>query len=175
MSLAETWVPIPGFSAYEVSSLGRVRSWKPWRNLPVPRLRRLIDNDGYLGLVLQNDEGENKTRQVHVLVALAFLGPRPGRLDVCHNDGDPANNVPSNLRYDTRAANVRDMQEHGTANYIAGEAKVGAKLTEDAVREIRRRYAAGGCTHRGLASEYGVTHCIIGKVIRGVDWAGVTA
>jgi hypothetical protein len=51
---------------------------------------------------------------VHSLVALAFLGPCPEGLECCHWDGDPGNNRPGNLRWDTSSANLLDRQRHGT-------------------------------------------------------------
>jgi hypothetical protein len=168
------WRPIPGYSGYEASSQGHIRSWIAWRSTPVPRLRRPVLHKGYYSLRLRNDGGEIETRAVHILVALAFFGPRPSGMDVCHNDGDSTNNAAANLRYDTRTANIRDMQKHGTANYLAGEVKQGAKLSESDVREIRRLYASGGHTHRSLAAQYGVSHCVVGKVIRGTDWREVS-
>lgn len=60
-----------------------------------------------------------KTVAVHVLVAAAFHGPRPEGLEVCHNDGNPQNNVASNLRYDTMSGNMLDRVKHGTHHYAA--------------------------------------------------------
>lgn len=34
-------------------------------------------------------------------------------MEVCHNDGNPANNVVTNLRWDTKKANARDRLMHG--------------------------------------------------------------
>jgi hypothetical protein len=55
-----------------------------------------------------------KSRYVHQLVMEAFVGPRPEGMEVCHFDGDPANNHLANLRYDTRRANNLDRVRHGT-------------------------------------------------------------
>lgn len=57
---------------------------------------------------MQVSIGRGRNRSVHVLVAEAFLGPRPDGLMVCHNDNDPTNNVVANLRYDTQSSNVLD-------------------------------------------------------------------
>jgi hypothetical protein len=54
-----------------------------------------------------------------VLVAEAFLGPRPVsdvRIDICHGDNDPYNNRLSNLRYDTHQANQEQMARDGRGN-----------------------------------------------------------
>lgn len=49
-----------------------------------------------------------------------------------------------------------------------------AKLTDDDVRAIRRRYAAGGILQRELAAEYGVSDVAISYLLKGKTWAHVT-
>jgi hypothetical protein len=118
----ETWRPIPDWEGYySVSDHGRVRS--------EPRTLRATDGRifHYRGRVLRPSrdlnrrlivtlcrDGRNNTRRIHSLVALAFLGPRPPGLEVCHGDGDCANNHLSNLRYGTKSSNVLDSVRHGT-------------------------------------------------------------
>jgi hypothetical protein len=56
-----------------------------------------------------------------------------------------------------------------------------AKLTDDDVREIRRRYGPprgrrrphGGTTYASLAKEYGVSLSVICEVVRGNAWTHV--
>jgi hypothetical protein len=67
---------------------------------------------------------------------MAFIGPKPDGMVVCHNDGDKLNNHYANLRYDTHKSNASDMLLHGTRPL--GERVHNAKLTDDQVREIRR-------------------------------------
>lgn len=118
----ERWLPIPDWEdLYEVSDEGRVRS--------LPRIDRLgrrfkgrvlkvsQSKDGRLHIVLSGDGRKHQTRRISVLVALAFLGPRPADMDVCHNDGDHSNNRLSNLRYDTASGNMLDTLIHGTNHY----------------------------------------------------------
>ena len=45
-----------------------------------------------------------------------------------------------------------------------------AKLTWELVRLIRQRYAAGGCSHRTLALEFGVSYRLIGRIVRNELW-----
>lgn len=51
---------------------------------------------------------------MHVLVAAAWLGPRPDGLVIRHLDGNSRNNDVRNLAYGTPAENVRDTVRHGT-------------------------------------------------------------
>ena len=106
-------------------------AWRPLR--PTPQYR------GHLCVCLVRD-GTKCSRHVHRLVLEAFLGPCPPGLICCHNDGDPANNRLSNLRWDTYKSNSEDMLRHGTRRM--GSA-AGAKLDEEDVLGIRRLKAGG--------------------------------
>lgn len=114
---AGAWRPIPSAPGYEASDLGQVRSVdrvvetvrgpRPYRGVVLsPKIRA----DGYAEVNL----GGVGSRAVHVLVAEAWLGPRPSGLDVCHGPDGRGDNSPANLRYDTRAANIADCVRDGT-------------------------------------------------------------
>ena len=68
-----------------------------------------------------------------------------------------------------------DMEEAKKNNARRGEAHEKTPFTESQVREIRRRYAAGGITYRELADEYGVSLYVIFSIIKAAytaDMAG---
>lgn len=118
----ERWLPIPGYEgSYEVSNQGRVRSLDREITRSDGRVQRNrgrvlspgIDTQGRHGVALKA-LGHSKSFRVHTLVMLAFVGPRPDGMEVCHWDGRPENNALSNLRYDTRSANRFDAVRHGT-------------------------------------------------------------
>lgn len=120
----EEWRPIVGAPNHEVSNLGRVRSKDHWISCgpdyivpqfkPGQILRPGTSTRGGRPVATFRINGKRKTRFIHTLVAEAFIGPRPIDLMVCHNDGDPTNNVPSNLRYDTSVGNAQDAIRHKT-------------------------------------------------------------
>jgi hypothetical protein len=102
---AEEWRTIAGFPLYEVSSLGRIRSWHKGQG---PRiLRPGPDDKGYLTAVLFGPNGR-ATRKVHRLVAEAFLGPKPKGLQTRHLDSNNQNNAAINLAYGTQLENMAD-------------------------------------------------------------------
>lgn len=118
--LEEEWRPLAWSSVYEVSNRGRVRSLprKIMRSNGRPQsvrggiMRGGINANGYSHVTIAR--GASKVpRSVHILVAEAFLGPRPDGMFVCHSDGDPLNNDASNLRYDTPSGNSYDTVRHG--------------------------------------------------------------
>lgn len=116
----ERWLPIPGYEGrYDVSDHGRVRSWLPWRNTPVPRVLKpyyATARGGYPTVRLQSNQGQEPSACIHRLVMLAFVGPMPDGQEVRHLDGDPTNNRLSNLTYGTSSENARDMVRHGRFN-----------------------------------------------------------
>lgn len=111
----EQWRPIPGYEdTYQVSSLGRVFSH------PRPRtsgglLKQRVDDAGYPGVNLVQG-GQQKAFRVHVLIALAFLGPRPEDYEVRHLDGSRVSRL-DNLAYGTRAENMQDASRHGVLSW----------------------------------------------------------
>lgn len=72
------------------------------------------------------------------------------------------------LSWKTRPQNMQDKVRDNT--HQRGERHPLSKLTEDQVREIKRRYAEGGCTHRSLAAEYGVSFWLIRQILVGNRW-----
>lgn len=118
----EEWRDIPGYEGcYQVSSAGRVRSLERvvqsrpgvFRKVPGRVMHSQVGKDGYKRFALARN-GKYKYFSCHGIVALAFLGPRPPGMNVCHNDGDGSNNAVSNLRYDTQSSNILDSIKHGT-------------------------------------------------------------
>lgn len=108
--IAEQWRPVPGFSAYLISDIGRVISNRRRRQR---FLHPNIGTEGYRVVGMARDDGKRITRKVHALVAEAFIGPRPDEMQVCHRDGDQLNNCVDNLYYGTVGDNARDRVRHG--------------------------------------------------------------
>lgn len=118
----ENWREIPGYEGYyQVSDLGHIRSMDRIVTYRTGRQQRYVGHpvpasshrDGHLLVNLWRDN-KGRTDAVHRLVMAAFAGPPPEGHEVCHEDGDPANNNLTNLRYDTRSSNRFDAVHHGT-------------------------------------------------------------
>lgn len=114
---AETWKPVPGYEgAYEASDAGRVKSLPRLDSRGISVRGRILSQhshpSGHMKVKLSKP-GKQRSASVHRIVALAFLGPQPEGHEVCHNDGDPANNNVNNLRWGTRSENLRDRTRHG--------------------------------------------------------------
>jgi len=174
--MKEVWKNVIGYEGlYQVSNLGRVRSLdRISRNRFSDKvlkkgkiLLQYIDkkNKPCVGLYI-NNRGIN--RRVCTLVAEAFLGLRPEGLLCCHKDGNPQNNIPKNLRWDTAKSNSQDMIKHG--NSCRGEKNGHAKLVKEQVLEIKKKYNTGRYTQQQLGDEYGVLQSSISSIIKGVNW-----
>lgn len=170
--MSEIWKTIPGFEdAYEVSNLGRVRSldrqMANGRRMHGRIIRRGPHRGGYASIHLYLD-GKVTSTTAHALVALAFLGPRPPGMEVCHEDRDKQNCRLDNLRYDTHVANEADKLAHGTRG--EGELSPSNKLTTAQVLDIRARR---GVPQQRLADEYGCTFSNISAIQRRKSWRHV--
>ena len=88
-------------------------------------------------------------------------GAIPDGLSVLHRCDNPPCVRPEHLFLGTQADNQRDMASKGRQR---------RKLEVADVIEIRRRWLAGGTTHRALAAEFGVHHTQVGRIVRGEVW-----
>jgi hypothetical protein len=170
------WLPIPEWGRYEVSDEGFVRS----RDMTVNakggasavrkgrELSLIQKTNGYWAVTLTS--GTKRSQEsVHRLVALVFHGAPPHKgAHVLHSDGDKNNNSANNLRWGTPADNHADTERHG--HRLKGERHPQAKLTEEAVRNIRNSDVDASV----IAAQYDVTREHIWSVRRGRAWQHVS-
>ena len=101
-------------------------------------------------------------RDTHVLALERRVGPRPPGMDAAHG---PCNNKACmnyrHLRWKTRKENLADRHRDGTFTQ--------AKLTQEAVRDIRRSTA----TPAALSEKYGVSEGSIRNVRARRTWKNV--
>lgn len=105
--MEEIWKPI-GYEGYEVSNLGRVKSYK-YDKTNGKIMKPYKNTKGYLQIDLQLDGRKRENRvhlSVHRLVAIAFI-PNPDNLpQVNHKDEDKTNNCVDNLEWCTNDYNA---------------------------------------------------------------------
>jgi hypothetical protein len=112
--MSEQWRSVVGYEGkYEVSSTGKVRSLPRKNRTQLKELKPSKDGDGYPQVMLYRN-GRGKTKKISVIVAEAFLGPRPDNVEVRHKDGNNTNNQVTNLEYGTKSENTKDSVRHGT-------------------------------------------------------------
>lgn len=166
------WKVVPGFEAYEVSEYGDLRRRITYIG-PCGRIYKAgtvskchkEKRTGYWTYSL----GRTKKERAHVLVALAFIGPKPfPNAQVAHWDGNPDNNHYSNLRWATRKENAEDSIRHRTSTF--GERNPRAKYTLELVRLIRKRYATENIEQKQLAREYGISPSMANQILNKRCW-----
>lgn len=158
------WKAIPGFPNYVANRNGQIKSLLRGGRI----LKSNVSSTGYPMVNMKDENGKWAGRLVHVVIATAFIGPRPDGMDCCHNDGNKLNAAASNLRWDTRKANLNDQRIHGTFAWHGKK-----KLSPEQVIEAAERIAAGEkCSE--IAADYGVNRATIGAVSRGANWSELT-
>ena len=111
--MEEIWKEVPGFPKYQVSNLGRVKSFKAKQ---VKILRQRMSSSGYFNVILCRN-GKIKGFSVHSLVAIAFLNHIPCRqkLVIDHINDDKLDNKVENLQIVTTRYNVFKTQGKNTS------------------------------------------------------------
>lgn len=169
---SEEWRRVVDRDDYFVSNLGRVcsidrvvvRSDGRERFCPGVLLSPTVQESGHLYV----STGNGNKRRVHVLVLETFVGPCPDGYEALHQNDDPTNNELSNLRWGTRSDNIYDGIRNG--KIPIGEAKIQAKLTDDAVRFI---HASPEMGLRELGRRFGVSGRAVKNVRDGISWKHV--
>lgn len=105
------------------------------------------------------------------------VGQIPEGMQVCHICDNPPCCNPHHLMLGSAKSNVIDMliknRQGFRKNLALGTRNANAKLTEDAVRAIRKAYASGAATQQELAEKHGVTQPCIGSIVRNQTWRHV--
>lgn len=164
----EQWKPIPGFSRYEASNLGNLRSLNYKKSRKIKVLKPGL-SDGYLKTMLLSDDGKYYSWSVHKWVALAWLGPR-FEFEVNHKSGIKTDNSIQNLEYCTRAQNIQHSVDNGLQKPMPGSLNGNSKLTEKQVLEIRAYVKGSEKRYYGreeLAKKYGVSSAHIKDIVSG--------
>ena len=156
---------IPGCSSYGVTRNGRV--WSRPRHdsrgvyVPGKLLKPGLASNGYFTVYLRDDSGERKSRCLHELVLLAWVGPRPEKGVSRHLNGNRQDNRLENLEWGTYRDNVMDAVQHGTAPGLRG------KLDETEVRKLLCSYHLDGTSAIELAETWGLTRQHVHAIVSG--------
>ena len=101
MTQEEIYASIKGFENYQVSNLGNVK------NIKTNRILKQVLRGDYLSVVLC-ESGKKYTKNVHKLMAEAFLTNDDNKSCVDHIDNNKQNNNILNLRFATHTENSRN-------------------------------------------------------------------
>jgi hypothetical protein len=87
---------------------GEVKIFSSSKHAKGKELAQFINPSGYLRVKMNN-----RSYEIHVLVAKFFIGERPENYVVNHKDGNKLNNRPANLEYVTIAENIYHAVQNG--------------------------------------------------------------
>jgi hypothetical protein len=96
----------------------------------------------------------------------------PDGMYVLHKCDVPSCVNPDHLFLGTHSENMKDMYLKGRVDR-SGEKHYATSLTEENVKEIRRRYAAGGISQQALATEFGTTRSAVAMMVLRKSWKNV--
>jgi len=131
-------------------------------------------NDQGYGMV-KNEVGKAPRMILATTAAwlLEYGTPVPGGLCICHGCDNPPCVREAHFFLGTRTDNNLDRDQKGRHVPLIGVQHTNSKLTDQIVKDIRKRYAAGGVIQAILAEEYGVSVNLVSLVVQRKIWAHV--
>ena len=135
-NIVEEWRNIEGYeSAYQVSNVGRVRSFKSgqWKILKPTYVK------GYLQIGLSRNSKCHKYA-LHILVAKAFIPNPQNKSLVHHKDNNPMNCQKNNLEWATPSENTQHAFDNNFTRVNRGTNHYNSKLNKEDVLYIRKNY-----------------------------------
>ncbi len=153
----EIWKVIDGFEDYEISNYGRVKYNKPkMKNtnggILKPGKSKANDKGLYYCKVVLSQNGKAKTKQVHRLVAEAFIDNPSNKPEVNHIDNDGTNNNYTNLEWATNKEKYDKL-----AGTVFGEVKA-IRIWKPVGKGLRADYLCLKCNEMKLDKSFRKLH-----------------
>lgn len=159
----EIWKDVVGYSQYQISNLGNVKTTANTATRKERALKLLPHPKGYYRVGLYKN---NKVKFwfVHKLVALHFIDNPDNKKTINHKNGDKADNTVDNLEWST----YRENMNHAVENKISacGERNGRSKLTLEQVNEVKSSIESTDT----LKTKYNVSKNTINRIKSGKGW-----
>lgn len=176
----EEWKNIKNFEGlYQVSNFGRVKSLKRDVNYKDGRIRHqkektstgFIRNTGYLYVNLNKNSKVIK-KNIHRLVAQAFIPNPENKPQVNHKDGNKTNNHVDNLEWNTAKENFNHALNTGLIKPLKGKKHNNSKITEKDVLKIRE-LSKTGLKHQEIGNQFGISRSVVCRICNYKSWTHV--
>lgn len=155
-----------------VKSKERKDGTKTEHNLPYRILKPSQDKQGYLRVRFCVDYKTCKPF-VHRLVGFSFIENKENKKEINHKNGIQWDNRADNLEWVTASENQIHAIKTGLKIPVKGERVGTSVLTEDQVRQIKRKLKEGVMTQKKIGEFYGVTKFTIQKINVGKNWGWI--
>lgn len=164
----EEWRYIVGYDKmYQISDLGRLKSFIPHNGIPI-RIRKLsMTRKGYLQINLFKNT-KKRNFLIHQLVGIMFIPNPLGLPEINHKKGIKTDNRAVALEWSTHDDNMAHAFSTGLINNIGTNSPI-SKLTDEAVLFIR----ASSLSYAKLAKIYNVGDSTIKSAKFGLSWAHI--
>jgi DNA-binding MarR family transcriptional regulator len=152
--------PVVGFEEiYSVSNYGSLWKYEAKTKKCIP-IRQYREKRRYIRIALSNN-GKQLWRNVHVLVAQAFIPNPLDKAFVNHIDGDKLNSRVDNLEWVTELENHQHACDMGLNKHY--------KLSAKQKHEICEAYYGGHATVKQLSERYGIVQSGIRRHIKNYE------
>lgn len=132
------------------------------------------DSAGYGTIRWRQPDGRPTLKRATHLAWKVTYGEWPARgTSLCHRCDNPPCVRVDHLFRGTNRTNTADRTEKGRG--AAGRRNGSARLSDDDVRAIRARYAAGDVTQTTLAAEFGVSQSLVSLIVLDKNWRHVAS
>lgn len=165
----EIWKDIKGYeNLYQVSTYGRVKSLGNGNKCNGKGIETILKlrhtHKGYLQVMLCKNSIK-QCKQVHRLVAIAFIKNPLNKKEVNHINGVKDVNNINNLEWVTCSENHKHAYKNGLMNSRKGELHSSHKLSDIQISEIRIKFIPYKYSTRRLAKEYKVSQGHISCIV----------
>lgn len=156
---------------FKISNYGRVLNCK-W-DMPFVVSQKLLN--GYNTLTIRKKDGKTTVRYIHKLVAKAFVEKeRDDQKKVIHLDYKKLNNKSFNLKWVDEKECIAHLKNNPEfKKSVSKRTQTNTKLTEGAVKQIKRLIKRGNTPLCRIASMFGISHTQINRIKKGENWAHV--
>ena len=171
MESKEIWKYIEDYNDYYISNMGRVKSFKRYKNGKI--LKQIKDRKGYYYINLYKNK-EHNHEYIHILVFENFNNYKLNNDECCHHiDENKINNKINNLKKMSKS-NHRSLHISGKKHHFykkkrpefSGENHPNSILTKSKINEIKRL----NLPLRKIAKIFGISHTTVWNIKTGKTW-----